>query len=505
MFTDKDRTLMAEKGISENSVKQQLERFATGFPFLQIAATATTEQGIATLTEAEEEAYVQAWELYCEGDHQMTKFVPASGAASRMFKNLFAFVEADYDAPATDFEKNYFAHLPQAPYYAVLDAACARRFGAPIADLLAAGRHKDVVRALLEADGLNYGALPKGLLLFHRYEDGARTPVEEHLVEGALYARSDKGEVNIHFTVSPEHRALFEAHVAEVLPRYEARFGVRYNVSFSEQKSYTDTIAATPENEPFRNDDGSLLFRPAGHGALIVNLGEMESDIVFIKTVDNVSPERFNATTIRYKKILAGMLVFAQSQLFNDLQLLESELTMEELREMLARFQKTFCTYDEATNAMSADELRTYLHEKLHRPVRVCGMVRNVGEPGGGPFLAYNPDGSISPQILESSQIDMSDPAKRSLFENGTHFNPVDLVCGLRDAQGRNFNLAEFVDENTGFISEKSKSGRALKALELPGLWNGAMSDWNTIFAEVPLATFNPVKTINDLYREEHQ
>ena len=281
---------------------------------------------------------------------------------------------------------------------------------------------------------------------------------------------------------------------------------MKYEVSFSEQKPSTDTVAANADNTPFRNADGSLLFRPGGHGALIENLNDIDADVVFIKNIDNVVPDRLKEETVINKQLLAGVLVTLQQQTFAYLNKLdEGNCSAAELLEMWQFLQKKFCCKTPDGKAPEGEELVAYLRKKLNRPIRVCGMVRNVGEPGGGPFLAYNADGTISPQILESSQIDMSDPEKKAMFEQGTHFNPVDLVCALRDYHGHRFHLPDFVDPATGFISHKSKDGKELKALELPGLWNGAMSDWNTVFVQVPLATFNPVKTVNDLYREQHQ
>ena len=505
-MTEKDKALLQQKGITEEQFREQLQCFVHGFPYLRLSAAASVEKGITVLSDAEQQAALAAWDAYTAGGHAIVKFVPASGAASRMFKNLYAFLDATYDEPTTDFEKTFFANLPAAAYHADLDAACQRLHGAGVGELLAARRFKDIVSALLGKDGLNYGHLPKGLLKFHTYPDGARTPLEEHLVEGALYARRHDGTVSVHFTVSPEHRALFEQLVARVVPAYEQQFGVKYDVTFSEQKSSTDTVAANPDNTPFRQADGSLLFRPGGHGALIENLNELPADVVFIKNIDNVVPDRLKDETVRYKKLLAGVLVSLQEQAFAYLRKLDSGCyTVEELLEMLQFVQKKFCCKNPETKTLEDTELAIYLRRKLNRPVRVCGMVRNVGEPGGGPFLAYNADGTISPQILESSQIDMADPEKKAMFEQGTHFNPVDLVCGLRNYRGEAFHLPDYVDKATGFISHKSKDGRELKALELPGLWNGAMSDWNTVFVEVPLATFNPVKTVNDLFREQHR
>ena len=507
MITEQDKALLKAKGISEEKLAHQLECFKTGFPFLRLAGAATLQHGIVAPSAEEEASCLAAWDAYtADAAHRVVKFVPASGAASRMFKNMFAFADGESDVPTTDFEKAFFAHIHEAAFFADLDAACTRLHGCGIDALIAAGRYKDVVRTMLSADGLNYGALPKGLLKFHNYDGGARTPLEEHLVEGALYARQNDGTVNVHFTVSPEHRALFEQLVAEKVPAYEQQFGVHYEVSFSEQKPSTDTVAANPDNTPFRKADGSLLFRPGGHGALIENLNDIDADVVFVKNIDNVVPDRLKADTVRYKKLLAGVLVTLQQKAFAYLRQLEQgNCTRVALEEMLHFLQHDLCTESAEAAGLDDAALAAYLGRKLNRPMRVCGMVRNGGEPGGGPFRAYNADGSVSLQILESSQIDMNDAEKKAMFENGTHFNPVDLVCALRDSHGHAFHLPDYVDPQTGFISHKSKDGKELKALELPGLWNGAMSDWNTVFVEVPLSTFNPVKTVNDLYREQHQ
>ena len=422
-----------------------------------------------------------------------------------MFKNLFEFLGADYDVPETKFEKTFFEQIEKFAFYNDLNAACEKAFEKNIPALMAEGDYKAVVAALLEAAGLNYGALPKGLLKFHRYEDGSRTPLEEHLVEGALYAANKNGKVYVHFTVSPEHLRQFEYLVADKAAVYAKKYGVDYNVTFSEQKPCTDTIAADMNNQPFR-DNGKLLFRPGGHGALIENLNDLDADIIFIKNIDNVVPDKLKGDTVLYKKLIAGVLVVLQHKAVSNLELQDSgRYTHEQVLEILQFLQKKlFCKNPETKNLEDA-ELVLYLKEKLNRPMRVCGMVKNVGEPGGGPFLAYNSDGTISLQILESSQIDMDDPEKKEMFEKGTHFNPVDLVCAVRDYKGHKFDLVNFVDKATGFISYKSKNGKDLKALELPGLWNGALSEWNTVFVEVSLSTFNPVKTVNDLLREQHQ
>ena len=505
MITPQDKELLAQKGISEEQIADQLASFEKGFPFLKLYAAASLENGILAPEAEAQEKYLDAWTAYTQTDKTVVKFVPASGAASRMFKNMFEFLGADYDAPQTTFEKTFFEQIDKFAFYDDLNAACQKNEGKDIPTLIAAGNYKAVVAALLQAAGLNYGSLPKGLLKFHKYEGGSRTPLEEHLVEGALYAANRNGKVNVHFTVSPEHRELFKALVDEKAATYSKKYGVDYNISFSEQKPSTDTIAADMENKPFR-DNGKLLFRPGGHGALIENLNDLDADVIFIKNIDNVVPDKLKGDTVLYKKLIAGVLVTLQQQAFAYLQLLDSgKYTHEQVLEILQFLQKKLYCKNPDTKDLEDAELVIYLKKKLNRPMRVCGMVKNVGEPGGGPFLAYNSDGTISLQILESSQIDMKDPEKKEMFEKGTHFNPVDLVCAVRDYKGHKFDLVKYVDKSTGFISYKSKNGKDLKALELPGLWNGAMSDWNTIFVEVPLSTFNPVKTVNDLLREQHQ
>lgn len=508
MINENDKALLEKKGISEEKLNAQLASFVAGFPYLQLSGAASiANKGIYAPSAEEQKAYLAAWDEYsADTENRVVKFVPASGAASRMFKDMFAFLDAEYDVPTTDFEKKFFDRLPDAAFLADLNVKLVAKHGKDAAALVAEGNYKAVVAGMLGAEGLNYGKLPKGLLKFHRYAEGARTPFEEHLVEGALYAKDSDGKVNVHFTVSPEHRPLFEALAAEKACVYAEQFGAKYDISFSEQKPSTDTVAANADNTPFRNADGSLLFRPGGHGALIENLNDIDADVVFIKNIDNVVPDRLKDDTVTYKKLLAGVLVTLQAKAHEYLEELEEgNVPAEKLQEILAFVENDLRCHSENAAALEGLELVDYLYCKLNRPMRVCGMVRNVGEPGGGPFLAYNPDGTVSLQVLESSQIDMSDPEKKAMFENGTHFNPVDLVCAIKDFKGEKFNLPEYVDPATGFISHKSKDGKELKALELPGLWNGAMSDWCTVFVEVPLSTFNPVKTVNDLYREQHQ
>ena len=498
-MNEKDLRQIALRGISEAQIETQLKEFQTGFPFLRLEAAAAIGNGILAPDATARQEYVEAWEHYKADGHRVVKFVPASGAASRMFKNMFAFVDADYDVPTTDFERKFFDDIEKFAFYDALDAACQQNEGKGIKALIADGQYKAVAANMLRKEGLNYGQLPKGMLLFHKYPEGARTPMEEHLVEGALYAASN-GEAHVHFTVSHEHMEFFRQKVAEKADGFASKYGISYDITFSEQKPSTDTIAANPDNTPFREPDGSLLFRPGGHGALIENLNEIDADVIFIKNIDNVVPDRLKPETVEWKQVIAGILVTLQQKAFHYLRLLDNGVDDKQLEEIADFVHHCLCT-DPKQNKVDAD----YLRRKLNRPMRVCGVVKNVGEPGGGPFLTYNQDGTVSLQILESSQIDTNNADYIKMFTQGTHFNPVDLVCAVRDYKGQPFNLPDYVDKTTGFISSKSKGGKELKALELPGLWNGAMSNWSTVFVEVPLGTFNPVKTVNDLLRDQHQ
>ena len=505
MLTNQDLRQISEKGISEEKLNNQLEQFKTGFPFLKLEAAAAIGKGICAPKADEQQQFINAWNDYKAEGHKVVKFVPASGAASRMFKDMFAFVDAAYDVPTTDFEKHYFDNIHKFAFFEALDAVCKKNEGKGVDELMAAGNYKAVAAQMLRPEGLNYGQLPKGLLLFHNYAEGPRTPMEEHLVEGALYAASN-GQAHVHFTVSHEHMELFKQKVAEKADLYAKKYGISYDITFSEQKPSTDTVAANADNTPFRNDDGSLLFRPGGHGALIENLNEIDADIIFVKNIDNVVPDRLKQDTVEWKQIIAGVLVTLQKKAFEYMRLLESgRYSHEQIEEVIRFVQQDLCCRKADIKELEDAELVIYLKKKLNRPMRVCGVVKNVGEPGGGPFLTYNQDGTVSLQILESSQIDKSNKEYMEMFTKGTHFNPVDLVCAVKDYNGKPFNLPDFVDKTTGFISSKSKNGKELKALELPGLWNGAMSDWSTVFVEVPLSTFNPVKTVNDLLREQHQ
>lgn len=503
-MTDTDLKTLASKGISPEQVDSQLNRFKTGFPYLKIIDSATAGHGIMRLSPEQQKAAAGRWEQYLADGGEACKFVPASGAASRMFKSLFSFVDGDSDTPAPGSDvAAVLDHIEEFAFYNALNAVCLENFGKSVADLRSEGRNKEIIGAIILGSGLNYGQLPKGLLLFHSYAEGPRTPLEEQIAEGAATAVKPGGTLHLHFTVSPDHRKLFEQKLAQAVPAAEARYGIKIEVGLSEQKASTDTIAANPDGTPFRQADGTLLFRPGGHGALIANLSDIDSAVVFIKNIDNVVPDSHRESTIEWKKILAGEMILIHDTIAEYLKELRGgNCPIERQREMIAFLHDTLQVRDPRMKTLSDADLEGFLIEKFNRPLRVCGMVVNEGEPGGGPFISVNPDGSSSPQILESHQIA---PEFKELMTKATHFNPVDLVCYISDTDGKPFDLPRYVDAATGFISHKSAHGRELLALELPGLWNGAMSDWNTVFIEVPASTFNPVKTVNDLLRPAHR
>lgn len=505
MLQQEDVLTLEAKGITEEQLNAMLARFAKGFPFLTIIDAARPGKGITVLTPEQEEKARLRWRKYLADGGDVCKFVPASGAASRMFKALFEFVDGDVEvAPEGSPVDVLLASFDKLPFAKELDETCKKLYDTSAKDLISAKQQKKVIAALIKPEGMNYGGLPKGLLKFHSYETGSRTPLEEQLTEGAQTAATN-GIVNLHFTVSANHRKLFEEKLAEVLPETEKRTGVKFNVSLSEQKPSTDTVAANPDNTPFR-EDGKLLFRPGGHGALIDNLNDMEAAVVFIKNIDNVVPDSRREPTVKYKEVIAGYMMELHDTIVHYLDLLaKGDYNEAKLDEMFVFLRDKLGLRDPNFTKMDVTHRAVYLHDKLDRPLRVCGMVRNEGEPGGGPFVAVNPDGSASLQILESHQIDPGNEEYVAKMKSATHFNPVDLVCYIKNRHGENYNLLAHTDPATGFISSKSSHGKELKALELPGLWNGAMSDWNTAFVEVPVETFNPVKTVNDLLRPAHQ
>lgn len=501
MLDKEDIRSIEEHGSSVKAVEAQVERFRKGFPWMNIIGPATPERGIIVMDEKEADAAV----AYCDraAVDGKCKFVPASGAASRMFKDIFAglaMLEEGKDPGLCSPAGRLAERIREFAFYSP------EMFGEP--EDTAEYRLR-VARNVLTDSGLGYGSKPKGVIRFHRYPDGeCRTAFAEHLVEAQDYMRNADGTANVVFTISPEFRTLFEQALAEVEERYEKRYGVKYNVSFTYQDKATDTIAVDMKNRPFRTGSGALLFRPAGHGALIYNLNGIKEELVSIKNIDNVSDERFLGTTARYKKVLMGKCLELRDVIFGFLRSFDGmDVHGEECRRLCDKVESfldsQLCIQLPLTRTV--EERVALLRSKLNRPIRVCGMVRNQGEPGGGPFIIAGNDGSSNLQILESVQINMEDGKSKDVLARATHFNPVDLVCCIHDYKGQKFDLLDYVDENAGFISSKSYQGRELKALELPGLWNGSMSDWNTCFVEVPLETFNPVKVVLDLLRPAHK
>jgi len=508
MFSASDLAQIKQHQLTTDLIDYQLDKFKNGFPPTSLFAPSLENLGLQKLNEAEIESILANYDRLTK-DHNLLKFVPASGAATRMFKSLFSFM-AEYQGTDEDYEKmiadqssgsifTFFKKLEKFAFYEDLKATYSGSDSLEEAHVKR--EYIKILETMLSENGLDYGSLPKGLLRFHKYENENRTPVEEHIVEGAQYAKQADGTVQLHFTVSPDHMEKFKAHIEDVRGKYESKFSVKLSVSYSIQKSSTDTIAVDMENEPFRNEDGSILFRPAGHGALLENLNDISADVVFIKNIDNVVPDHMKAETIKYKKVIGGLLLQYKEQIHEMYHALEKNGSIEDAVQLL---EKVGLKPSDSYPSMSDEEKRTYLKSKLNRPIRVCGMVKSEGDPGGGPFWVKSDDGSITLQIVETAQIDLTDENQKKVFNEATHFNPADIVCYLKDVGGNEFDLMNYRDSNTGFVTKKSKDGQDLKAQELPGLWNGSMADWNTVFVEIPVITFNPVKSVNDLLKPEH-
>jgi hypothetical protein len=507
-FTEKDIQQFKDKGISKEKVLSQIETFKEGIPFVKLEKAAVVDEGILRFSKDEEKDFISNFE---QGRKNLSllKFVPASGAASRMFKAMFNFIAtynpaeeslSEYIERTGDTAVKQFAdEIENLPFYRLIFERISEKVNSE-GELV-----YYFVKEMLEEDGLNYGFYPKGLLPFHRYEEHSATPFEEHLNEASLYAKTD-GKANLHFTISEQHDAMFKEEYKNVSPRISEKTDTSFNVSYSNQKSSTDTLAVDMNNEPFRNADGSVLFRPGGHGALIENLNEQDADVIFIKNIDNVVVASNLEAVSNSKKALAGLLLDKQEKAFEYAEKLASGVSPDEI-EAITEFLKTELNvrFTKDFDSKTDKDKITDLKSKINRPIRICGMVKNEGEPGGGPFWIRDSKDNISLQIIESAQINMDDAKQVSILKNATHFNPVDLVCGIRNYKGEKYNLLDFVDAKQGFITGKTKEGKELKALELPGLWNGAMAHWNTIFVEVPLVTFNPVKTVNDLLKPSHQ
>jgi len=516
MFTERDHQQFYEKGIPPNRVEEQLAIFRQGVSFAILDRPCTIGDGITSLSSSELDSYAILFhQAVLSG--RVTKFVPASGAASRMFKTLLAYRPAasvnnpdqTVNSLLAELDQNtfreFFGNLASFAFFDDLSTGVSKQ-GLKISDLLQTGEYGPILDYLLFSPGLNYSRLPKGLIKFQRYPHHSRTPIEEHIVESLEYAKDSTNTVRLHFTISPEHQESVETHLAAIRSHFDPEI-VILDISCSQQKSSTDTLAVDLQNQPFRGQDGRLLFRPGGHGALMDNLSNLHGDIVFIKNIDNVVHARLIDATTRYKNGLGGYLIQVQEQLFSHLTtLMHEDLCEDSCRQLITFTQDVLgLSMPDEFSTWTGQEQKTFFTQQFNRPLRVCGVVPNTGEPGGGPFWVRHSNGSLSLQIIESSQVNPVELEQQAIWKASTHFNPVDLVCGLKDFQGKPFNLKEFSDPEMGTISRKSHEGRELKALELPGLWNGAMARWNTLFVEVPRITFNPVKTIFDLLRPEHQ
>ena len=513
-LTEKDIKQIEDKGLTIEKVKAQIELFKTGIPFVNLQDAANIGSGILRLSETEKDQAINFFESK-RNSKRILKFVPASGAATRMFKFLFQFLH-EYDLTketinsyinrnkASDLSL-FFVGLEKFPFYEeVINES--KKLYPDFKSLSEDEKKVIIIKVLLDSDKLNYGFYPKGLLPFHKYEDHISTAFEEHLFEAALYASSNN-KADLHFTVSEIHKHIFDEEFNRIQEIVEDRTNTKFNISFSYQCQSTDTVAVTPENEYFREENGELLFRPSGHGALLNNLNKQDADIVFIKNIDNIVVFKYDEKLAEYKKMLGGILLELQEQSFEYLKQLETNNLKDNQLNAIVDFlkNKLYVVFSKEFEKYSTENQIAYLKEKLNRPIRVCGMVKNEGEPGGGPFWIKDENGDVSLQIVESAQIDKTNKTQNKILNNATHFNPVDLVCGIKNYKGEKFDLNQFVDPNTAFITMKTRMGRDLKALELPGLWNGSMAHWNTIFVEVPLITFNPVKTVTDLLKATHQ
>lgn len=517
LFTEEDISQIDLRGMVLEDISAQVHTFEKGIPCSRLSRPCLVGDGIIQIEQADINHFKSLYAKASDSGRSM-KFTPASGAASRMFKLLLSFYNNDENFARDEFFhraakgesdfKEFLEFLDDLGRFAFYDdlKEIMASDGLDISLLISRCEYKIILEYLLTEKGLHYAALSKGLIKFHRYKDCVRSSFEEHLVEAAAYIRDKKGLCRLHFTVSPEQKEIILKHL-ERLKKHYGEKGIDFHISYSTQDISSDTIAVDIDNRPFRDMEGRLLFRPAGHGSLLKNLNDLAGDIVFIKNIDNVVPDSFKGPTITYKEVLGGYLVELQSKIFAVLEILAAKEIDAAYIENVFEFMEDRLLIPVPDNVKQCgiDDQSTFIFSKLNRPIRVCGMVKNEGEPGGGPFWVRGKDGSDSLQIVEASQVDIDSDDQRAILEGASHFNPVDLVCGVRNYRGEPFDLMYYTDPDAGFISIKSSGGRQLKALELPGLWNGAMADWITIFVEVPISTFNPVKTVIDLLRREHQ
>ena len=512
-LTEKDHQLLVRKGITEATLNAQVARFKQGVPPIQLVKAAVIDDGILPLTKEDAAKYAAIYQKRKKGN-KIVKFVPASGAATRMFKSLFAFrdgFEPDRESfvayvnrTGNKEVRTFFDGLERFAFYPLLKEFI-DKYHPEFVNLNEDAQKHLIVSVLLNENGLNYGNMPKGLLPFHRHSEKIATPFEEHFREAVLYA-SDDEQANLHFTITEQHTESFYKELNHIKPQLEERYHINFDVDFSYQKPSTDTISVTEDNALFRDEEGNLLFRPAGHGALLSNLNDVDADIIFIKNIDNVVVKKYTDETVFYKEALAGKLSQVQEEVFRILHRIDNDkVKKKEIKHILDFLREININVPDYVYKFRRQYALEFAKEQLNRPIRVCGMVKNEGEPGGGPFWVKDANGVVSLQIIESAQVDLKNLKQKEIFEQSTHFNPVDLVCGTKNYKGEKYNLQEYVDPEQAFITSKTYMGRPLKALELPGLWNGSMAKWITLFVEVPIITFNPVKVVNDLLKKTHQ
>jgi hypothetical protein len=503
VFQEEDVQEMRARGIDAAEVSRQIEIFRRGAEPVRLIRPARVGDGIVQINPEERHAFLTL-HGQAAGQGRMLKFVPASGAASRMFKDWQNLCQRGTFA-SKDPSVTFLRNLARFAFYDDLKRIMTLG-GQDIERCIREERCADILNYVLTPKGLNYAWLPKALLKFHSYPGHTRTAMEEHLAEAAFYVRDANKTCRIHFTVSQEHESLFRELLSRVKKRYEDLFDVHYDVSFSVQHPSTDTLAVDMENRPCRDRTGKIMFRPGGHGALLHNLNAIGGDIVFLKNIDNVVPDTLKETTVLHKKILGGYLLWLQDEIFRSLNLLSGKNVDEEQLSHVLRFceESLFISVPHGFRNLPMSARKEFLSQRLNRPLRVCGMVKNEGEPGGGPFWVHGEDGTPSLQIVEQHETDPHSKEQKDIWKSSTHFNPVDLVCGIRDFRGEQFDLNRYANRNAVALSVKSHEGADIKTLELPGLWNGSMAYWNTVFVDVPIETFNPVKTVDDLLRKSH-
>lgn len=524
-FSTQDLEQIRQKGIDIEVVESQIKRLSQNPPVPKLLRTATLSDGILLFDEKEIDAYVAIWDAYLHrAKRDVTHFVPASGHANRFFRDLYQFLRSDNSEPKTNFEKNFFKHLPSFAFYNELNKCCLDVIGKDVEQLMKEGRYKTIVLLMLTEEGLNYQALPTALFKFHTdqshrlqkylpkklatyynsFED-IRTPLQETLYESAMISGVKGGHINVYYTVQPEYRDLIRGYLRDFKLPVEKKMGISVNITLPQQEASTDSIVLTDNNELYRDKENKLVFAQGGHGTLLPIFNDLKGNVIFIKNIDNATPDPLKKMSVRYKKLLAGVMVHTQKKINRFMRMLEKEdLPDDQLIEIIHFVENVLNVKHPNILRVEKSEQVRYLKQKLNRPLRVCGVVKNEDEQGGMPCWVMGDDGIVSLQFVEYYQVS-GDADKCRKFESSTHFNPVDIVCYVNDYKGKRFDFSGFADMSSYMVLPKQLNGTSVKHLEESGLWNGGMADWNTILVEVPIKTFNPVKTINDLLRHEHQ